>query len=421
MKKKILSMLIVPFAAILMLFGCGPTQRTVKEITEMFTTNIAAYDYAVVGENTQAAKNWYFVKPDSAANAQNIAVRVTFSNECGLDDVIHQKDGAPQVDGDLAEKYEQYRSVYERELTMIWSYYQTFAKTFYDNAETQQVSSEELTTLYGKADDLLEELEKFNSSKIDFEREVKLYGINSKILLASIDRFNYAYNGLVKASIDFVKYFRDLHYNYFFKESHIYDVAYATQLYYDANLMLAEYIYHDYLVPLTLNKNSVTLDDLLKAGISSEYNIFKSSNLLVTNIAVVDTTTKNIRLAKVSGHLENAFNVNPDTGALVNEGAATKAINEIKKFETSLNNFKQYYKLYEKSFAKIDVTAYYNHRYYRNGITTTYEQKLQKEIDENNSKQALVEKTNINVVHDFEKVKVSTMIRDVTEFVMFTY
>ena len=31
---------------------------------------------------------------------------------------------------------------------------------------------------------------------------------------------------------------------------------------------------------------------------------------MVKNIAVVDTTTKNIRLAKVSGHLENAFNVN---------------------------------------------------------------------------------------------------------------
>lgn len=378
--KKFLSILIVPLVAVLMLCGCGRTMRTVEDITQLFEQNKAVYNEASIQGN-DTNNNWYFKDGEN-----KYMMRVVYDNEAGLNKLTQQTTANmdSNIPADLKIKYEQLRTVYERELALIYAYYNYYADTFYANAKTKEVTEEELTNLYDKVRDMFKQLESFNSSKTDLEREVKLYGNNSSILIASIDKFNSAYNGLVRKSLDMVEYFRDLHYNYFFKGTDSYDDIYLRQMHYDSLLTLAEYIYNDYLVPLTKN-GVVSMIDVTKA-ISAEYNIF--ANAKFNNI--VRTTPVSVAQTKTS-----------------------LTVSEIKQFENSLNSFKQYYTLYLKAFANINVEKYYDYRYARNGVVGTYEDSLDTTIEKD-----VVEKANIQVVHNFEKEKVTTLLNVIEKTVV---
>lgn len=380
--KKFLSILIVPLVAVLMLCGCGRTMRTVEDITKLFEQNKNVYSEANI-QGSQTNNNWYF-KDDS------YMMRVVYDNEANLNVLVNKKysdTNSLNNASDLDYKYWQLRGVYERELAMIYSYYNYYADTFYANAEAKEVSEEELTNLYDKIRDMFKQLESFNSSKIDLEREVKLYGNDSQILSASLDKFNSAYNGLVRKSLDMVEYFRDLHFKYFFEGVNNYDYTYAIQLHYDALLALAEYIYNDYMVPLTSNSVTTLID--VKKAIIPFLNIF------------TDETFNKI------------VDVNHD-GELVYVTKTSAAVTEaqIRQFENSLNTFKQYYKLYLKAFNKIDVNKYYDFRYARNGVTAdVYRDKNGVIID-------VAEFANVTVVSNFESTSVSNLLNALNEIIV---
>ena len=409
--KKILSILVVPLVAVLMLVGCGTTKRNTLDITTLIQTNREAYAQAqIYGASTY--NNWFF--EDAEDNSSALMLRVIYDNEVQLNDFVHGL-GLTYSDerANLEYKYTQLRTVYDRVIKMTYSYYNTYADSFYASAETKGVSSKELTNLYNKAKTLFKEIEAFNSSKVDLEREVKLYGNSSQILLASLDKFNYAYNGLVRKSLDFVEYFKELHYNYFFKGVNIYDAAYATQMYLDAQVTLAEFIYNDYLKPLTKNSVVSLIDLKVDSGRSGDYiNIFENSTFTqivkdVQSPITFNETNKaynSIALASIA-KLTNAFTT---------EGATDAAVAQIRQFETSLNNFKQYYELYLKSFNNINVQKYYDYRYSRNGVTGTYVDSLSK-----TNAADLVEKANVTVVQNFEKDKVVLLLNAMLDLVNF--
>ncbi len=385
--KKLLSILIVPLVAILMLCGCGRTMRTVDEVTKLFEQNVNKYNEANI-QGSQTNNNWYF-------KDNSYVLRVVYDNEAELNkmvNTVYSNENDASVTN-LQYKFLQLRTVYERELAMIYAYYDYFAKSFYENISAKEIKEEEVTNLYDKVRDMFKQLESFNSSKIDLEREVKLYGIDSNILLASLDKFNYAYNGLVRKSLDMVEYFRDLHYNYFFKDANQYDDAYLNQMYYDSLLCLAEFIYNDYLQPLTQN-GVVTLVDV-RNSIEDYFNIFK------------------VKL-DAENNETNLFNkiVKTTTPVTVSKASTGTTEAKIRQFENSLNTFKQYYKLYLKAFAKINVQRFYDLRYQRNGVT------IEDFADKNGSILDLSEFTNMNVVEDFESTSVENLLKAVYEIIV---
>ena len=121
--KKFLSILIFPLVAVLMLCGCGKTQRTIAEVKSLTESSISSYSVAE-NENllgNPAYKNWYFkVYTDGGIE---YLPRVIYDNEVGLNDFVHGFGVNGIENAKLKTKYTQLRTVYERELNMIFAYY----------------------------------------------------------------------------------------------------------------------------------------------------------------------------------------------------------------------------------------------------------------------------------------------------------
>lgn len=391
--KKFLSILIVPLVAVLMLCGCGRTMRTVDEIKTLFEQNSGKYNEAKINDN-DVNTNWYFKNGDN-----KYILRVLYENSSKLNEKVNKTNldtGSDATTTLLNYKYMQLRTVYERELAMIFAYYNLYADTFYSLVETKGITSEELTNLYDKIRDMFKQLESFNLSKLDLEREVRLYGESSGILSASVDRFNYAYNQLVEKSLDMVKYFRDLRYKYFVGENKIFDYGYLVQLHYDSLLTLAEFVYSNYLVPLT--KNSVTTVADVKNSVTKmdnenvSFNIFE--NEIFNNIVKI-----------------NGLN---GVGDLVYVTKTSTAVTEarIRQFETSLKTFKQYYKICQKALNKVNISKFYDFRYQRNGVTIKdYKTDSGDIIDQ-------VEFSNIKIIADFETGNLKEFLQAINSIIV---
>ena len=79
--KKLLSILIVPLVAILMLCGCGRTMRTVDEVTKLFEQNVNKYNEANI-QGSQTNNNWYF-------KDNSYVLRVVYDNEAELNKMVN--------------------------------------------------------------------------------------------------------------------------------------------------------------------------------------------------------------------------------------------------------------------------------------------------------------------------------------------
>lgn len=388
--KKFYSLLILPLVAVFCLFGCG-TDRTTTEIKAVYSQMVDTY---VIDSNN----NWYFEKP--ANSTEYTKMYVTYDNEYGFNDAVLGKSES-SVSDDLELRYTQLTSVYARTLLMAYNYYTNWNELFFANIDSKNPDADDLTELYDKLVDFRRQLEKFNTSKLNIEREVKLLGINSELVAAKIDAFNNEYNNLISKVLNFVNYFKDLHVKYFYSDTDVVDGSYAKRAYDEAILSLANFIYKDYLQ--ALSKNGTVQLISIDNAISSKYNIFNDNSLLTTKISKIQSTKK-VGLSTLTDSLINALN-DPNNA---NNQSAVSAVNQ---FVVSLNTFNQYFNLYNKVYGKVSMESFNNYRFKINGgfgssvLTEEYENYIET--------LSPVDAANVNVLIDFEENKVSAFLNSI--------
>lgn len=388
--KKFYSLLILPLIAVFCLFGCG-TDRTTTEIKAVYSQMVDTY--VINSEN-----NWYFEKPVNST--EYTKMYVTYDNEYGFNDAVLGKFES-SVSDDLELRYTQLTSVYARTLLMAYNYYTNWNELFFANIDSKKPDADDLTELYDRLVDFRRQLEKFNTSKLNIEREVKLLGINSELVAAKIDAFNNAYNNLISKVLNFVNYFKDLHVKYFYSDTDVVDGSYAKRAYDEAILSLANFIYKDYLQ--ALSKNGTVQLISIDNAISSKYNIFNDNSLLTTKISKIQSTKK-VGLSTLTDSLINALN-DPNNA---NNQSAVSAVNQ---FVVSLNTFNQYFNLYNKVYGKVSMESFNNYRFKINGgfgssvLTEEYENYIET--------LSPVDAANVNVLIDFEENKVSAFLNSI--------
>lgn len=388
--KKFYSLLILPLIAVFCLFGCG-TDRTTTEIKAVYSQMVDTY--VINSEN-----NWYFEKPVNST--EYTKMYVTYDNEYGFNDAVLGKFES-SVSDDLELRYTQLTSVYARTLLMAYNYYTNWNELFFANIDSKKPDADDLTELYDRLVDFRRQLEKFNTSKLNIEREVKLLGINSELVAAKIDAFNNAYNNLISKVLNFVNYFKDLHVKYFYSDTDVVDGSYANRAYDEAILSLANFIYKDYLQ--ALSKNGTVQLISIDNAISSKYNIFNDNSLLTTKISKIQSTKK-VGLSTLTDSLINALN-DPNNA---NNQSAVSAVNQ---FVVSLNTFNQYFNLYNKVYGKVSMESFNNYRFKINGgfgssvLTEEYENYIET--------LSPVDAANVNVLIDFEENKVSAFLNSI--------
>ena len=388
--KKFYSLLILPLIAVFCLFGCG-TDRTTTEIKAVYSQMVDTY---VINSES----NWYFEKPVNST--EYTKMYVTYDNEYGFNDAVLGKFES-SVSDDLGLRYTQLTSVYARTLLMAYNYYTNWNELFFANIDSKNPDADDLTELYDRLVDFRRQLEKFNTSKLNIEREVKLLGINSELVAAKIDAFNNAYNNLISKVLNFVNYFKDLHVKYFYSDTDVVDGSYAKRAYDEAILSLANFIYKDYLQ--ALSKNGTVQLISIDNAISSKYNIFNDNSLLTTKISKIQSTKK-VSLSTLTDSLINALN-DPNNA---NNQSAVSAVNQ---FVVSLNTFNQYFNLYNKVYGKVSMESFNNYRFKINGgfgssvLTEEYENYIET--------LSPVDAANVNVLIDFEENKVSAFLNSI--------
>lgn len=388
--KKFYSLLILPLIAVFCLFGCG-TDRTTTEIKAVYSQMVDTY---VINSES----NWYFEKPVNST--EYTKMYVTYDNEYGFNDAVLGKFES-SVSDDLELRYKQLTSVYARTLLMAYNYYTNWNELFFANIDSKNPDADDLTELYDRLVDFRRQLEKFNTSKLNIEREVKLLGINSELVAAKIDTFNNAYNNLISKVLNFVNYFKDLHVKYFYSDTDVVDGSYANRAYDEAILSLANFIYKDYLQ--ALSKNGTVQLISIDNAISSKYNIFNDNSLLTTKISKIQSTKK-VGLSTLTDSLINALN-DPNNA---NNQSAVSAVNQ---FVVSLNTFNQYFNLYNKVYGKVSMESFNNYRFKINGgfgssvLTEEYENYIET--------LSPVDAANVNVLIDFEENKVSAFLNSI--------
>ena len=388
--KKFYSLLILPLVAVFCLFGCG-TDRTTTEIKAVYSQMVDTY---VINSES----NWYFEKPVNST--EYTKMYVTYDNEYGFNDAVLGKFES-LVSDDLELRYTQLTSVYARTLLMAYNYYTNWNELFFANIDSKNPDADDLTELYDKLVDFRRQLEKFNTSKLNIEREVKLLGINSELVAAKIDAFNNEYNNLISKVLSFVNYFKDLHVKYFYSDTDVVDGSYAKRAYDEAILSLANFIYKDYLQ--ALSKNGTVQLISIDNAISSSYNIFNDYSLLTTKISKIQSTKK-VGLSTLTDSLINALN-DPNNA---NNQSAVSAVNQ---FVVSLNTFNQYFNLYNKVYGKVSMESFNNYRFEING---GFDGKDATEKHENYIETlSPVDAANVNVLVDFEENKVSAFLNSI--------
>lgn len=386
MKKKFYSILALPLLAIMCLFGCGTTDRSVKEITTLWADTVAAYETpAAVGRT-----NWYFGKDNT--KGQYDVFTVIYDGELQT-----QVTSAVTPSTSLEKRYAQLSTVYGRTLTMAYNYYSNWNATFFAGIEAKNPEADDLTELYDRMKAFQRELESFNTAKQNLEREVRLFGLDSEIIGSSVDTFNDNYKNLIDKTLSFVNHFRDLHVKYFYADKTI-DSSYAKRLYDEGILELANYIYYDYLNALAKN-STVKSVVLSEAGQTSNiFNIFEYSYSklgTISNPSYDRTSQLNAEFA--------------DTLLDASENEALYATNSaiVKKFEVALNKFKQHFTLYQKVYSKINMEGYNNYRFGVNGAISE---------EEYFASLSVVDAANARVIKNFEESNIYAFMNAIVQY-----
>lgn len=381
MKKGYYSLLALPLVATMFLAGCGKTTRNALELKTLHAETVSAYD--------NGTTNTYFKKTGSAETEEKDYFVVQYN-----EGITNYQNSTNEEDKstDLYKRYNQLKSVYGRTMSLAYAYYADFRNVFYENIESKKPDAKELTELYDRLKTFQRELASFNANKLDLERETELFGAGSSIIGASVDKFNYSYTNLIKVTLNFVNYFKDLHVKYFYSEDQTIDKSYALRVYDEGLLSMANYIYKGYLNSLVKNGTAKVLDLLdAKQSVGTLFNPEKNKQL---NYIIVTGNNSCVTLK------ENFLN-SLDNGDETN-------INAVKDYESQLNMFNRYFKLYNKVYDKVDMEKYNTFRF---NTDSTYNSSV---ADDNEEKYlnslSVVDSANARVMINFEKETVPTLL-----------
>ena len=370
--KKGYSLLALPLVAVVGLAGCGKTERSVEELTTLDAGIIS--EYAVEGGNT------YF-------NATSKCIDVTYSVPSITTKV--QTNTVNAGSNGLDKRYYQLGAVYDRTLTMAYSYYAEFKDTFYASIGDMEYEKDELSELYDRLKAFERQLAAFNTSKLDFEREVNLFTVNGEVLGATIDAFNTHYTEMIGTTLELNNYFRDLHVKYFYPANAAKDASYATRAYMDGVLTLANYVYKDYLV--ALEKNGTTNTTVL---FSDSNNLYTKLDSVVSFISNDVSSLKDTFLDKVESE---------------DETVKTAAIANVTEYEVALNTFKLYFDLYEKVYDKVDMEKHNAYRFNTTGANLSESKYLEG--------MSTVDAANVRVLLNIEEDRTTEFVNALTKLV----
>lgn len=377
MKKGYYSLLALPLVATMFLAGCGKTTRNALELKTLHADTVSAYD--------NGTDNTYFKKTGSAEIEEKDYFVVKYND--GIETYI----SSGEDDTDLYERYNQLKSVYARTMSLAYAYYADFRNVFYENIESKKPNAKELTELYDRLRTFQRELASFNTNKLDLERETELFGVKSPIIGASVDKFNYAYTNLIKVTLNFVNYFKDLHVKYFYSEDQTIDKSYALRVYDEGLLSMANFIYKGYLNSLVKNGTAKILDLLdAEQSVGTLFNPEKNNQL---NGIIVTGNNSCVTLK------ENFLN-SLDNGDETN-------INVVSNYESQLNMFNRYFKLYNKVYDKVDMEKYNTFRF---NTDSTYNSSIADNEEKYLNSLSVVDSANARVMINFEKETVPTLL-----------
>ncbi|MDY5041621.1 MAG: hypothetical protein SPF07_01420 [Eubacteriales bacterium] len=380
MKKGYYSLLALPLVATMFLAGCGKTTRNALELKTLHAETVSAYD--------NGTTNTYFKKTGSAETEEKDYFVVQYN-----EGITNYQNSTNEEDKstDLYKRYNQLKSVYGRTMSLAYAYYADFRNVFYENIESKKPDAKELTELYDRLKTFQRELASFNANKLDLERETELFGAGSSIIGASVDKFNYSYTNLIKVTLNFVNYFKDLHVKYFYSEDQTIDKSYALRVYDEGLLSMANYIYKGYLNSLVKNGTAKVLDLLdAKQSVGTLFNPEKNKQL---NYIIVTGNNSCVTLK------ENFLN-SLDNGDETN-------INAVKEYESQLNMFNRYFKLYNKVYDKVDMEKYNTFRF---NTDSTYKSSVEDNEEKYLNSLSVVDSANARVMINFEKETVPTLL-----------
>lgn len=381
MKKGYYSLLALPLVATMFLAGCGKTTRNALELKTLHAETVSAYD--------NGTTNTYFKKISLTETEEKDYFVVQYN-----EGITNYQNSTNEEDKstDLYKRYNQLKSVYGRTMSLAYAYYADFRNVFYENIESKKPNAKELTELYDRLKTFQRELASFNANKLDLERETELFGAGSSIIGASVDKFNYSYTNLIKVTLNFVNYFKDLHVKYFYSEDQTIDKSYALRVYDEGLLSMANYIYKGYLNSLVKNGTAKVLDLLdAKQSVGTLFNPEKNKQL---NYIIV---TGNNSCVTLKDNFLNSLDNGDETN-----------INAVKEYESQLNMFNRYFKLYNKVYDKVDMEKYNTFRF---NTDSTYNSSV---ADDNEEKYlnslSVVDSANARVMINFEKETVPTLL-----------
>ena len=380
MKKGYYSLLALPLVATMFLAGCGKTTRNALELKTLHAETVSAYD--------NGTTNTYFKKTGSAETEEKDYFVVQYN-----EGITNYQNSTNEEDKstDLYKRYNQLKSVYGRTMSLAYAYYADFRNVFYENIESKKPDAKELTELYDRLKTFQRELASFNANKLDLERETELFGAGSSIIGASVDKFNYSYTNLIKVTLNFVNYFKDLHVKYFYSEDQTIDKSYALRVYDEGLLSMANYIYKGYLNSLVKNGTAKVLDLLdAKQSVGTLFNPEKNKQL---NYIIVTGNNSCVTL-------KEDFLNSLDNGDETN-------INAVKDYESQLNMFNRYFKLYNKVYDKVDMEKYNTFRF---NTDSTYKSSVEDNEEKYLNLLSVVDSANARVMINFEKETVPTLL-----------
>lgn len=384
MKKGYYSLLALPLVATMFLAGCGKTTRNALELKTLHAATVSAYD--------NGATNTYFKKTGSAETEEKDYFVVQYNE--GITN-YQNSTNEKEKSTDLYKRYNQLKSVYGRTMSLAYAYYADFRNVFYENIESKKPNAKELTELYDRLKTFQRELASFNVNKLDLERETELFGAGSSIIGASVDKFNYSYTKLIKVTLNFVNYFKDLHVKYFYSEDQTVDKSYALRVYDEGLLSMANYIYKGYLNSLVKNGTAKVLD-LLDAQ-QSVGTLFCQNNNDLEKIIITSN--------------DNCVTLNSNFLTALDEGNENN-VNAVKDYESQLNMFNRYFKLYNKVYNKVDMEKYNTFRF---NTDSTYNSSVADNEEKYLNSLSVVDAANARVMINFEKDTVTTLLNALSE------
>lgn len=384
MKKGYYSLLALPLVATMFLAGCGKTTRNALELKTLHADTVSAYD--------NGTTNTYFKKNGLAETEEKDYFVVQYNEGITAYQTGNKES---EKDTDLYKRYNQLKSVYGRTMSLAYAYYSDFRNVFYENIESKKPNAKELTELYDRLKTFQRELASFNANKLDLERETELFGTGSSIIGASVDKFNYSYTNLIKVTLNFVNYFKDLHVKYFYSEDQTVDKSYALRVYDEGLLSMANYIYKGYLNSLVKNGTAKVLD-LLDAQ-QSVGTLFSQSNNDLEKIIITSN--------------DNCVTLNGNFLTALDEGNENN-VNAVKDYESQLNMFDRYFKLYNKVYDKVDMEKYNTFRF---NTDSTYNSTIENNEEKYLNSLSVVDAANARVMINFEKDTVTTLLNALSE------